>query len=147
MTQTAASIDPVEIERFSALAAEWWDPQGKFRPLHKFNPVRLGFLRDRIAGHFGRDTAGEAPLQGLRLLDIGCGGGLVSEPMARLGASVTGADAGERNIGIARQPPRAVLRLIIAVPAPAPSRTARWRWRWSNMWPTSMASLSPADRW
>lgn len=103
MTQTAASIDPAEIARFSALAAEWWDPQGKFRPLHKFNPVRLGFLRDRIAAHFGRDTAGDAPLKGLRLLDIGCGGGLVSEPMARLGASVTGADAGERNIGIARQ--------------------------------------------
>jgi len=103
MTQTAASIDPAEIERFSALAAEWWDPQGKFRPLHKFNPVRLAFLRDRITAHFARDAAGSAPLAGLRLLDIGCGGGLVSEPMARLGASVTGADAGERNIGIARQ--------------------------------------------
>lgn len=103
MTQTAASIDPAEIARFSALAAEWWDPQGKFRPLHKFNPVRLGFLRDRIATHFGRDAASDPPLKGLRLLDIGCGGGLVSEPMARLGAAVTGADAGERNIGIARQ--------------------------------------------
>ena len=103
MTQTAASIDPAEIERFSALAAEWWDPQGKFRPLHKFNPVRLGFLRDRIAAHFGRDAASGSPLAGLRLLDIGCGGGLVSEPMARLGAAVTGADAGERNVGIARQ--------------------------------------------
>lgn len=101
MTQTAASIDPAEIERFSALAAEWWDPQGKFRPLHKFNPVRLGFLRDRIAAHFRRDPLGNTPLEGLRLLDIGCGGGLVSEPMARLGAAVTGADAGERNIGVA----------------------------------------------
>jgi 2-polyprenyl-6-hydroxyphenyl methylase/3-demethylubiquinone-9 3-methyltransferase len=101
MTQTAASIDPAEIERFSALAAEWWDPQGKFRPLHKFNPVRLGFIRDRIATHFGRDVTSDAPLAGLRLLDIGCGGGLVSEPMARLGAAVTGADAGERNIGVA----------------------------------------------
>lgn len=102
MTQTAASIDPAEIARFSALAAEWWDPRGKFRPLHKFNPVRLGFIRDRIAGHFGRDTTAGAPLHDLRLLDIGCGGGLVSEPMARLGAAVTGADAGERNIGVAR---------------------------------------------
>lgn len=101
MTQTAASIDPAEIERFSALAAEWWDPQGKFRPLHKFNPVRLGFIRDRVAAHFGRDVTSDAPLAGLRLLDIGCGGGLVSEPMARLGAAVTGADAGERNIGVA----------------------------------------------
>lgn len=102
MSQTAASVDPAEIERFSAMAAEWWDPQGKFRPLHKFNPVRLAFIRDRIAAHFGRDVTVDAPLSGLRLLDIGCGGGLVAEPMARLGASVLGADAAERNIGVAR---------------------------------------------
>lgn len=102
MSQTAASVDPAEIERFSAMAAEWWDPQGKFRPLHKFNPVRLGFIRDRIAAHFGRDVTVDAPLSGLRLLDIGCGGGLVAEPMARLGADVLGADAAERNIGVAR---------------------------------------------
>ncbi|MFN4309424.1 MAG: bifunctional 2-polyprenyl-6-hydroxyphenol methylase/3-demethylubiquinol 3-O-methyltransferase UbiG [Ferrovibrio sp.] len=102
MSQTAASVDPAEIERFSAMAAEWWDPQGKFRPLHKFNPVRLAFIRDRIAAHFGRDVTVKAPLSGLRLLDIGCGGGLVAEPMARLGASVLGADAAERNIGVAR---------------------------------------------
>lgn len=101
MSQSAASIDPAEIARFSALAAEWWDPQGKFRPLHKFNPVRLQFIRDRIAAHFRRDPLGNRPLEGLRLLDIGCGGGLVSEPMARLGASVVGADASERNIGVA----------------------------------------------
>lgn len=101
MTQSAASIDPAEIARFSAMAAEWWDPQGKFRPLHKFNPVRLGFLRDRICAHFRRDPLADSPLDGLRLLDIGCGGGLVSEPMARLGASVIGADAGESNIGVA----------------------------------------------
>ncbi|HLT76983.1 MAG TPA: bifunctional 2-polyprenyl-6-hydroxyphenol methylase/3-demethylubiquinol 3-O-methyltransferase UbiG [Ferrovibrio sp.] len=101
MTQ-AASIDPAEIARFSAMAAEWWNPQGKFRPLHRFNPVRLGFIRDRIAAHFGRDPAGPEPLAGLRLLDIGCGGGLVAEPMARLGARVVGADASERNIGVAR---------------------------------------------
>ncbi|MEK9967875.1 MAG: bifunctional 2-polyprenyl-6-hydroxyphenol methylase/3-demethylubiquinol 3-O-methyltransferase UbiG [Ferrovibrio sp.] len=105
MSQSAASIDPAEIARFSAMAAEWWDPQGKFRPLHKFNPVRLGFIRDRIAAHFRRDSLSDnqnsGPLNGLHLLDIGCGGGLVSEPMARLGASVVGADAGERNIGVA----------------------------------------------
>lgn len=105
MSQSAASIDPAEIARFSAMAAEWWDPQGKFRPLHKFNPVRLGFIRDRICAHFGRDSLPKSdsgsPLKGLRLLDIGCGGGLVSEPMARLGASVVGADASERNIGVA----------------------------------------------
>lgn len=105
MSQSAASIDPAEIARFSALAAEWWDPQGKFRPLHKFNPVRLGFIRDRICAHFRRgslsDNQSSGPLNGLRLLDIGCGGGLVSEPMARLGAGVVGADASERNIGVA----------------------------------------------
>lgn len=101
MSQSAASIDPAEIARFSAMAAEWWNPQGKFRPLHKFNPVRLGFIRDRICAHFGRDGLSDSPLSGLRLLDIGCGGGLVSEPMARLGASVVGADASERNIGVA----------------------------------------------
>lgn len=102
MTQSAASIDPAEIARFSAMAAEWWNPQGKFRPLHKFNPVRLAFIREQIARHFGRNAAASAPLEGLRLLDIGCGGGLVAEPMARLGAEVVGVDASERNIGVAR---------------------------------------------
>jgi 2-polyprenyl-6-hydroxyphenyl methylase/3-demethylubiquinone-9 3-methyltransferase len=102
MTATAASIDPAEIARFSALADEWWDPAGKFRPLHALNPPRLQFLRDRLAGHFGRAPLEPAPLAGLRLLDIGCGGGLISEPMARLGASVIGVDASDKNIGIAR---------------------------------------------
>ncbi|MEL6385784.1 MAG: bifunctional 2-polyprenyl-6-hydroxyphenol methylase/3-demethylubiquinol 3-O-methyltransferase UbiG [Pseudomonadota bacterium] len=92
------SIDPSEIDKFTAMAAEWWDPKGKFKPLHKFNPVRLGFLRDTIVTQFGRDDTARRPLDGLRLLDIGCGGGLVSEPMARLGASVTGVDAGDANI-------------------------------------------------
>ncbi|WP_428246191.1 bifunctional 2-polyprenyl-6-hydroxyphenol methylase/3-demethylubiquinol 3-O-methyltransferase UbiG [Ferrovibrio sp.] len=102
MSVQAASVDPAEIERFSALSAEWWNPVGSFRPLHKFNPVRLGFVRDAVAGHFGLDPLGDSPLSGLRLLDIGCGGGLVSEPMARLGASVVGVDASEKNIGVAR---------------------------------------------
>ena len=84
------------------MAAEWWDPAGKFAPLHKFNPVRLSFIRDQAAAHFGRDTRSLKPFQGLSLLDIGCGGGLLSEPMARLGFAVTGADASERNIGTAR---------------------------------------------
>ncbi len=92
------SIDPDEIEKFRAMAAEWWDPNGKFRPLHKFNPVRLDFLRKRITRHFALDNTGLTPLEGLRILDIGCGGGLVAEPMARLGASVTAVDAGEANI-------------------------------------------------
>jgi 2-polyprenyl-6-hydroxyphenyl methylase/3-demethylubiquinone-9 3-methyltransferase len=95
------SVDPAEVERFSAMAAEWWDPTGKFKPLHKFNPVRLGFIRDEAARRFGRDITQRRPFEGLRLLDIGCGGGLLCEPMARLGFSVTGVDASERNIGVA----------------------------------------------
>jgi len=97
----ASSIDPAEVERFSRIAAEWWDPKGKFAPLHKFNPVRLSFIRDQAALRFGRDAAAREPFKGLRLLDIGCGGGLLSEPMARLGFSVTAVDASERNIGTA----------------------------------------------
>lgn len=98
----AASVDPDEIGKFAAMAAEWWNPSGKFAPLHKFNPVRLRFIRDTAARHFGRDEKGLAPFDGLRLLDIGCGGGLLSEPMARLGFQVTGADALDKNIHIAR---------------------------------------------
>src|ERR1700758_209582 len=98
---TAASIDPAEVAKFSAMAAEWWDPTGKFAPLHKFNPVRLGFIRAQAAAHFGRDARSLRPFEGLSLLDIGCGGGLLSEPMARLGFAVTGADASARNIGTA----------------------------------------------
>ena len=96
------SIDPAEVERFSAMAEAWWDPTGKFKPLHLFNPVRLGFIRDEAARRFGRDITKRRPFEGLRLLDIGCGGGLLCEPMARLGFQVTGVDASERNIGVAR---------------------------------------------
>jgi 2-polyprenyl-6-hydroxyphenyl methylase/3-demethylubiquinone-9 3-methyltransferase len=96
-----SSIDPAEVERFSRIAAEWWDPKGKFAPLHKFNPVRLAFIRDQALYRFGRDGAQRRPFEGLRLLDIGCGGGLLSEPMCRLGFQVTAVDASERNIGTA----------------------------------------------
>ena len=99
---TASTIDPAEVAKFSAIAAEWWDPTGKFAPLHKFNPVRLGFIRAQAAAHFGREPRALRPFEGLSLLDIGCGGGLLAEPMARLGFAVTGADASERNIGTAR---------------------------------------------
>jgi len=95
------SVDASEVAKFSALAAEWWDPTGKFAPLHKFNPVRLAFIRQEAAARFGRDARSLTPFEGLSLLDIGCGGGLLSEPMARLGFAVTGADASERNIGTA----------------------------------------------
>ncbi|MBO9628855.1 bifunctional 2-polyprenyl-6-hydroxyphenol methylase/3-demethylubiquinol 3-O-methyltransferase UbiG [Shinella sp. WSJ-2] len=96
------TIDQAEVDRFSAMAAEWWDPTGKFRPLHKFNPIRLTYIRDMVCGQFGRDPKAHRPLEGLRILDIGCGGGLLSEPMARMGADVLGADASEKNIGIAK---------------------------------------------
>jgi 2-polyprenyl-6-hydroxyphenyl methylase/3-demethylubiquinone-9 3-methyltransferase len=99
--QARSSIDPAEVERFSRIAAEWWDPKGKFAPLHKFNPVRLAFIRDQALYRFGRDAKARRPFEGLRLLDIGCGGGLLCEPMSRLGFHVVGVDASERNIGTA----------------------------------------------
>lgn len=96
------TIDREEVERFARIARAWWEPEGEFRPLHKLNPVRLGFIRDRLARHFGRDPRALRPFAGLRLLDIGCGGGLVSEPLARLGFAVTGIDAGEEMLEVAR---------------------------------------------
>jgi len=96
------SVDGAEIARFSALADEWWDPLGKFRPLHRINPVRLAYVRERAVAHFGRAAKTLRPLAGLRVLDIGCGGGLLAEPMARLGGRVTGIDASEPNIAVAR---------------------------------------------
>lgn len=95
---SVSSIDKDEVARFSAMAADWWNPNGKFAPLHKFNPTRLGYIRDTAAAHFGRNTNATAPFEGLRLLDIGCGGGLLSEPMTRMGFDVVGADASEQNI-------------------------------------------------
>lgn len=96
-----STVDPEEIARFSAMAAEWWDPRGKFKPLHRLNPVRIAYIRDILAARYGRDPKGAKPLDGLALLDIGCGGGLLCEPMTRLGAAVTGIDASETNIGVA----------------------------------------------
>src|SRR4051812_17053906 len=98
---SGSTVDPAEIDRFSRIADEWWDPAGKFAPLHRLNPVRLGYIRDRAAQHWQRNAL-SAPLEGLSVLDIGCGGGLLSEPMARLGAEVTGIDAAERNVAVAR---------------------------------------------
>ncbi len=100
--QRPSTESPEEVERFTAMAESWWDPHGKFRPLHQINPVRIGYIRDHVAAHFGRDPLSDAPLKGLRLLDIGCGGGLLCEPLTRLGATVTGIDAGDKNIAIAK---------------------------------------------
>ncbi len=97
----SSTVDSAEIERFSRIADEWWDPTGKFAPLHQLNPVRIGYIRDRAAARFGRDALSGSPLAGLSVLDIGCGGGLLSEPMARLGATVTGLDAADRNVAVA----------------------------------------------
>ena len=99
---TDTTIDSGEIAKFAAMADEWWDPAGKFKPLHKFNPVRLAYIRDWALKHFGRDETQMRPLDGLRVLDIGCGGGLLTEPLTRLGADVTGIDAGEKNIAVAK---------------------------------------------
>ena len=96
------TADGDEIARFTAMAEEWWDSGGKFRPLHQINPCRIAFIRDRVAAHFDRDPLAEKPLEGLSLLDIGCGGGILSEPMRRLGALVTGIDAGAENVRVAR---------------------------------------------
>ncbi|WP_204112557.1 bifunctional 2-polyprenyl-6-hydroxyphenol methylase/3-demethylubiquinol 3-O-methyltransferase UbiG [Shimia biformata] len=102
MQASQTTVDPNEVAKFEAMAAEWWDPNGKFKPLHMLNPCRLDYITSQIAGEFDRDLSAPEPFKGLRLLDIGCGGGLLSEPMARLGATVVGADAAERNIPVAQ---------------------------------------------
>ncbi len=95
------TINKEEIQKFSKLANEWWDVNGKFKPLHMFNPIRIDYILEKITSHFGIDRKREILLKNLKILDIGCGGGLMSEPMARLGADVTGIDAAEKNIKIA----------------------------------------------
>ena len=102
LTSTSNSIDAADVARFSALAEDWWNPRGKFAPLHALNPVRLAFIRERALARFHRDGRERAPFLGLRALDVGCGGGLICEPLARLGCAVTGLDASERNVAFAR---------------------------------------------
>lgn len=96
--QQPTSIDPDEVEQFSRIAEEWWDESGKFKPLHDINPTRIGYIKQHICEHFGKDVDSIRPFSGLKLLDIGCGGGLICEPMTRLGADVSGVDASEKNI-------------------------------------------------
>lgn len=101
-TLTSVSVDPREMESFSRMAHDWWNPSGMFRPLHVMNGARLDLIKHVVCAHFGRDPDQDRPLEGLRLLDIGCGGGLLCEPMVRLGAIVTGVDALERNVKTAK---------------------------------------------
>ena len=98
----ASTVDPAEVAKFEAMAAEWWNPTGKFKPLHLMNPCRLDYITSQIASEFDKDLSSPMPFTGLRILDIGCGGGLLSEPMARLGATVVGADPAARNIPVAQ---------------------------------------------
>ena len=100
--QSSPTLDREEVARFAKLGGEWWDPHGPFKPLHRINPVRLTYLRDQLCAHFGRDPKQGKSLEGLNLLDIGCGGGLVCEPLARLGAGVTGIDPGAESIEAAK---------------------------------------------
>ncbi|CAA7623427.1 bifunctional 2-polyprenyl-6-hydroxyphenol methylase/3-demethylubiquinol 3-O-methyltransferase UbiG [Magnetospirillum sp. SS-4] len=99
---SGGTASPEEVARFTAMAEAWWDPDGKFKPLHRFNPIRLDFMRRHFVAHFSRDEAAIRPFEGLSLLDVGCGGGLLSEPLARMGFAVTGIDAGDRNVAVAR---------------------------------------------
>src|SRR5580698_8818331 len=99
---SAPTIDQSEVAQFSRLSSQWWDARGPMATLHKFNPVRLAYIRDRAVEHFGRDPKRLDSLAGLRVLDIGCGGGVLSEPLARLGASVVGADPSDSNIAVAQ---------------------------------------------
>jgi 2-polyprenyl-6-hydroxyphenyl methylase / 3-demethylubiquinone-9 3-methyltransferase len=98
-----STVDAAEVERFAAIAPEWWDEDGAFRPLHRLNPARIEYVRDRLAAHFDRDIKTSAPFADLSLLDIGCGGGLICEPMARLGFAVTGIDADTTALTVARE--------------------------------------------
>ena len=145
---------PAKSTHFSALAAEWWNPNGKFRPLHKFNPVRLAYIRDQVAARFGRDPRAARPFEGLRILDIGCGGGLLCEPMARLGADVVGADASATNIEVAKlHAEQAALTIDYRATTaedlaePARSSTSSSTWKWSSTSPTSTSSWPNAPRW
>jgi 2-polyprenyl-6-hydroxyphenyl methylase/3-demethylubiquinone-9 3-methyltransferase len=102
MDEFGDTVDRADIDRFAAQSASWWDPEGSFRPLHRINPARLDFIRRQLLAAFGRDTSTLRPFDGLTLIDIGCGGGLIAEPMARLGFAVTGIDAAAAAVDIAR---------------------------------------------
>ena len=150
----ATTVDDAEVARFSALAEGWWDPNGKMRPLHKFNPVRIAYIRDKVCEHFGRDPKASQPLAGLRVLDIGCGGGLVSEPLAKLGADMLSADASPVNIKVASlHAEKSGVTIDYrhttaeALADAGEASTWCWRWRWSSTSPTCGCSCGAARRW
>ena len=97
-----STIDKIEIEKFSKLAKDWWNPEGKFKPLHEINPIRIELIKDKLISRFGLDINSSTPLKKLKILDIGCGGGLLCEPLSRLGATMTGIDVSNKNIEIAK---------------------------------------------
>ena len=139
----ASTVDAAEVERFSALASEWWDPRGKMAPLHKFNPVRLGYIRDQTTARFGRDPKQLGCLKGLRILDIGCGGGILSRAAGAARRRRGRAPILRRPISRRRSctPRRRTSRSTTAAPPrrswrrPANTSTSCWRWRWSSTWP------------
>ena len=96
------TVDKIEVEKFSKMAQDWWNPNGKFKPLHVFNPTRISFIKDKLISHFELNPNSEKPLEKLKILDIGCGGGLLCEPLSRLGAAITGIDASNDNIEVAK---------------------------------------------
>lgn len=152
--ETRSTIDSEEVARFSAMAEEWWDPTGKFKPLHKFSPVRLGYIKDHVCRHFGRDPKTTDAFKGLRCLDIGCGGGLLSEPMARLGADVVGADPSEINIEIARLHMKTSgleidyrAETAEALAAAGRPLTLCSTWKWSSTSPMYRCSWRPPRKW
>lgn len=98
----SSTIDPQEVEKFSKIADEWWSETGKFKPLHKFNPIRISFIRNKIIEHFALNQKSVTPFSGLKILDVGCGGGLIAEPFARMSANITAIDASEKNIAVAK---------------------------------------------
>ena len=124
-SNTARTLDSEEVARFARLSGRWWDERGPFRPLHRINPLRLTYIRDQLCRRFGRDAKGPASLSGLSVLDIGCGGGLVCEPLARLGADVTGIDPAAENIEAAKAHASAAVLDIVYEAATAEELAAR----------------------